>query len=133
MGCWRSIQSNTSDRSWMPSSSHTTCVGAPEQQREHSGRVSITLHQVSKQQRVADDVAGGGPSSGVTTAGWDAAARQHGAAYTRVTRTCRVRSGDIGGTRSCSRHSCRQICSGTKSARAPINCPACSSMHVVLA
>jgi hypothetical protein len=36
-----------------------------------------------------------------------------------------ARSGLMGGTLSCNRHSLAQICSGTKSARAPINCPAC--------
>lgn len=40
--------------------------------------------------------------------------------------TWRARSGVMGGTLSCSRHSFWQICSGTKSARAPINWPACN-------
>lgn len=41
--------------------------------------------------------------------------------------TCLARAGDMGGTLSCSKHSLRQIWSGTKSARAPMNWPACSS------
>lgn len=35
--------------------------------------------------------------------------------------TCLARAGDMGGTLSCRRHSLRQIWSGTKSARAPMN------------
>lgn len=41
--------------------------------------------------------------------------------------TCFARAGDMGGTWSCRRHSLRHIWSGIKSARAPMNWPACSS------
>lgn len=52
--------------------------------------------------------------------------------YTLCVRTWRARAAGMGGTRSCSRLNLRHICSGIKSARAPINCPACRQQRGVV-